>query len=178
MKNSKAAVRYAVSLLELATEKSAADAVLADMKSLKLCIVGDQEMDMFLSSPVITGVKKAEILKTIFNGKLNDVTIDFLAFVSVKNRANILLAIANSYEEEYRKANNIVKLIVESAVKLDKVNIDAISARLAPVGATVEVEESINPDLIGGFVARIGDNQIDSSILSSLKRLRTEFQSK
>lgn len=178
MKNSKAAIRYAISLLDLATEKSAADLVLADMKSLKLCIEGDQEMDMFLSSPVITGVKKAEILKTLFAGKLSDITIEFLAFVSVKNRANILLAIAHSFEDEYRKANNIVKLFVESAVKLDKANIDALSARLAPAGATVEVEESINPDLIGGFVARIGDNQIDSSILSSLKRLRTEFQSK
>lgn len=178
MKNSKAAVRYAISLLELATEKSVADVVLADIKSFKLSVEGNQEMDMFLSSPVITGVKKAEILKTIFAEKLNDVTIDFLAFVAVKNRANILLAIANSFEEEYRKANNIVKLFVESAVKLDKKNIDAISARLAPAGATIEVEESINPDLIGGFVARIGDNQIDSSILSSLKRLRTEFQSK
>lgn len=178
MKNSKAAVRYAISLLDLATEKSSADAVLADMKSLKLNIVGNEEMDMFLSSPVITGEKKAEILKTIFAGKLTDITIDFLAFVSVKNRANILLAIANSFEDEYRKANNIVKLIVESAVKLDKTSIDTISAKLAPVGATVEVEESINPDLIGGFVARIGDNQIDNSILSSLNRLRTEFQSK
>ncbi len=178
MKNSKAAVRYAISLLDLATEKSAADAVLADMKSLKLSIEGNQEMDMFLSSPVITGEKKAEILKTIFAGKLSDITIDFLAFVSVKNRANILLAIANSFEDAYRKANNIVKLYVESAVKLDKTNIDAISTKLAPAGATIEVEESINPDLIGGFVARIGDNQIDSSILSSLKRLKTEFQSK
>lgn len=178
MKNSKAAVRYAISLLDLATEKSAAEAVLADMKSLKLSIEGSQELDMFLSNPTVKGEKKAEILKTVFAGKLNDITIDFLSLVTVKNRADILLAIANSFEEEYRKANNIVKLFVESAVKLDKTSIDAISAKLAPTGATVEIEESINPDLIGGFVARIGDNQIDNSILSSLKRLKTEFQSK
>lgn len=178
MKNSKAAVRYALALLSLATEKQVAAVVLDDVRSIDNSIKSSEELNLFLSSPVVTGEKKAEILKELFKGKLNDLTIEFLGLISKKDRANILQAVTRSYEEEYRKANNIVMLYIESAVMLDESNIAVISKKLAPAGATVEVKQIINPDLIGGFIARIGDVQIDNSILSTLKRLKTEFQSK
>lgn len=178
MKKSKASAPYASSLLSLAQEKQQADTVLNDLHSISKTVNDSADLQALLANPVVKGDKKADILKAIFQGNVSDLSIDFLSLLAHKNRADLLLQVISTYQELYRTANNIVKLHIESAAHLDSNNIDAISKVLVPTGATVEVEQIINPDLIGGFIARVGDKQIDNSILSSLSRLKTEFQKK
>lgn len=178
MKKSKAAIPYANSLLSLSQEKQVSEAVLAEMQSIAKAVKQSEELKTLIGNPVVSGAKKADILTLIFKDSVSDISLNFLSFLAKKNRAELLLQIIESYTELYRAANNIVKLHLETAAHLDQNNIDAISKILVPKGASVEVEQIINPDLIGGFIARVGDNQIDNTILSSLGRLKTEFQTK
>jgi F-type H+-transporting ATPase subunit delta len=71
---------------------------------------------------------------------------------------------------------NIVSAEISTASKLDKETLDklyALTVRLA--GGKVELSEKVDADLIGGFVLRVGDNMIDTSVSGSIKSLEREF---
>ena len=78
MKGNRAAVRYAKSLIILAKGKGQYDAVLADVQMLSNLIKESKELDLFLSNPLIKMEKRRSILASMFEGKVNTLTYDFI----------------------------------------------------------------------------------------------------
>ena len=80
------------------------------------------------------------------------------------------------FEKQYNLKNNIQRATVTTAVPLDPKLREEFSRMVsAKTGGTVDLDEKVDPSLIGGFVLTIGDTQIDDSIKSSLQRLRNKF---
>ena len=93
-------------------------------------------------------------------------------------RENILSKIADQFISLYDLANNIVTAEITSAVQLDQNTIDNIVAKAKQTLAAnsqVKVENKIDASLIGGFVLKIGNNQVDSSIKTKLATLKKDF---
>jgi F-type H+-transporting ATPase subunit delta len=176
MGNSLTAKRYAKSLIASAIEKGSVDAVYADMNLVGGTLAENRDLQNTLTSPIIKPEKKLVILDLIFKGKVNDMTTGFMKLVSENNRVDILGEIAYAYVLEYKAYKNISLVEVTSAVQLDDAQKAKILAIAAQQGATnAEVVETIDPALLGGFVLKMGDKQIDASILNKFNNLKQEL---
>jgi F-type H+-transporting ATPase subunit delta len=170
------ASRYAKSLLDLAIERGQLEAVEADMRHMHEAFVSSRELRVMLESPVVKADKKLDILERIFKANISPLTMAFVALLTRKRREALVDDVVASFLQQLRQHKGIESAEVTSAVALDEKSRKAIhdaAARLA--GKQVELTEKVNPDLLGGFVLKVGDKQIDSSVSQRLQAIRMEF---
>lgn len=177
MLQTKAGARYAKSIFKLAIERNELEEVSKDMHLLNDTIVKNRELENLLSSPIIKSDKKGVILNEIFENKLGKTTTAFLNLLIKKRREMVIPQIARQFVLLYLENNNIEEAVVITPFKMDdsfrKKVVDLVLKH--STNETVELEERIDPDLIGGFVLRFGDKQFDGSVLREIENLRTEF---
>lgn len=172
MRNTKVAARYARALLDLAVEQGNLDSVLGDMQVFSATVKDSSEFELLLSNPVVKADKKIEIFKLAFE-PFEKSTQDFIAMITNNGREAMLGDIAEAFEAQVKEHRGIVPMTITSAVPLDDSTRAAIMAKVqASVEGTLEVEEKVDESLIGGFVVRMGDRQIDASVASQLNNLK------
>lgn len=177
MSNSKAASRYAKSLIDLSIEQNSMEAVRADMASIVSVITANPLLGAILSNPIIPLDKKAGILKDTFTGRVSAVTDLFLKLIVSKGRAAIVFETAKAYLSQYNALKGIITAEVTSAIPLTEANrTEIITIVKREVGANeVLIKEKVDEKLIGGFILKVGDRQFDASIASNLNKLKKEF---
>jgi F-type H+-transporting ATPase subunit delta len=176
MKDSLAARRYAKALIGLAKEKNVIEDIFNDMSLIKNTVLSNKDLQLLLKSPVVNTDKKQDILSAIFKGNLNELSSLFLQLISSKKRESLIQQIANSFIEQYKVLNNIVTAEVTTAIELDKNKINNIvSLYKQEKGNSFEIIEKVNPEIIGGFILRVGDRQIDTSISKEIRELKKAF---
>jgi len=177
MVDSRAASRYAKSLLGLAIEQNAVEQVSEDMKLFTKVVEGNKDFRLMLHNPIIKHDKKRDILDKLFKGKVNKLTMAIIDIITRKNREPLLASIAREFQNQYNEYKSIGKATVTSATPLDA----KLRAEFEQMVKTlsnkkqVELAEKVDASLIGGFVLNVGDRQIDASIKSKLKSLKVEF---
>ena len=177
MSESGAAARYAKSLLELSQEKGVLEEVHQDMLAFSKVVKENRDFAMMLRNPIIKHHKKQAILEAIFKGKVNEMTMSIFSIITKKNREPILAAIAKSFHEQYNAIKGIGAAKVITTVPLDKELKAAFEQLVKDITKKKEVElhEEVDESLIGGFVLKVDDRQIDDSIQTKLKSLRLKF---
>ncbi len=178
MSNYRIAVRYATSLLELSIEKKKLEKVKKDMDMIDKLCRENRAFLMFLKNPIIHSYKKQGILKKIFNKKVDEITFSFIEIVTRKSRENILPEIADQFLAEYRNYKKIEIVEVQTPIQLDKKllqEFEKLAGQYIGKGWTIELKEKVDQSLIGGYVLKIGDKQIDSSVSSKLRDLRKQL---
>lgn len=176
MAQTKVATRYAKSLLDLVAEKGNLEEAFNDMTLVKQATSENRDLVVLLKSPVVNTEKKVSILTAIFEKKVSKVTMLFITLITKNRREGALAEIADAFIAQYKTMKGITTAVVTSATVLAddaKKKIEALVQK--EVGGTVELQTEINPELIGGFILRIGDKQLDTSILSKISDLRQEF---
>jgi F-type H+-transporting ATPase subunit delta len=172
MKGTKAASRYAKALLELAIEHSKIEQISADMRALAQAHKETREFQLFLDNPVIDADKKNAVLNALF-GQFDSITVNFVELITKNRRESILPAIADSFDAQVKEYLGIVPVTLISAQPLDSKTKEDILAKVqAAVKGTVELDEQIDASLLGGFIVRMGDTQIDASVANQLKNLK------
>jgi len=175
MKSNKSAVRYATALLELAIEHNKVELIEADILQLLKTAEEVHEFQVFLSSPLIITDKKIAILHQIFKD-FNQTTLDFLSLVANNGREAIMIDIAKQFNSLLKTHRGIVPITIISAQPLEEATKSSILAQISgSISGTPEITEQIDPELIGGFIVRMGDHQIDASVANQLKRLKQQF---
>lgn len=173
----RAAKRYAKGLMQFATEINQAPQINQEMIDLKNALNNNRELVQFLNSPVLDAKRKNAIAKEIFKD-FSQPTQNFIQLVITHGRGNSLKEIAVQFSDLYNKLNNIRKAEVVSAVQLDDSMVQQIVDQAKQTMGSeysYEIENRVDPNLIGGFVLRVGDKQVDSSVRSKLNRLKQEF---
>lgn len=172
MKSTKGASRYAKALLELAIEQNKVEQVAADLKYLESVNAETKEFQILLKSPVINSSKKIAIFDELF-GQFEEMTASFVRLITNNRREYMLAEIASSFDAQLKAHKGIIPITLISAIKLDKTAKDMILSKIQKtVKGTLEVEEIIDESLIGGFIIRMDDKQIDSSIASQINNLK------
>jgi len=170
------ASRYAKSLLDLAVEQNQSDKVYQDILLIKHYYEASRELVLFLKSPIIKTDKKTEVLNNVFGKQLSATGMAFLTLVTKKKREGILPEICTSFIDAYNIHNGITSATIITAVKLDassrKKVMDVLNSDAA--GKTV-LNEKTDAELIGGFILRVGDKQVDTSVARQLKNLKKNF---
>lgn len=170
---SRIANRYAKSLIDIAKEQNAVDQLNEDMKCFIQTAEDSHEFVLMLQSPIIKHDKKLDILVNIFEGKVHAISIAFFKLLAKKSREAALPAIAQAYISLYNELNGLAVAEVISAIPLsDSFKKDLAAKVSTAVNKKVQLEETVNPDLIGGFILRMGDKQIDNSVRTQLSDIK------
>lgn len=168
--------RYAKSLLDLSLEKGQLEQVREDMQLVLDTIRDNHELSLMLKSPIIKTDKKNEVLKAIFGGKIGVISSEFINIITHKRREMELEGIASAFLAQYKNHKKILTAVITTASGLDKgLREKVLQIVKGSTQAEVELTEKVNKDLIGGFVLRVGDQQVDASIRRQIRNLDRSF---
>jgi len=176
MSDSRVANRYAKSLIELAVDKKVLDLVAEDMRSFVRTCEASRDFLLMLRNPIIRHDKKLAIFHRAFTGKFQPLTLSFFEIITKKNRESALYHIAKQFEEQFNILRQIDVAEVVTAVALNATLKSEILNTVTKItGKNVVLVEKIDPDLIGGYLLRVHDIQIDNTISSKLNKLKLKF---
>lgn len=177
MKVGKIAVRYAKALFMSSKDRDVLEAVREDMELILAAVTGIPDLRKLLESPVIEAGKKTSVLLSIFEGKISDLTLDFIRLVTGNNREDYLDGISRHYIKLYKEEKGIKIASVETAAPLTKeLRQEMIALIKKAFKAEIELHEEVKSELIGGFVLRVEDQQLDASVRGKLIRIKKELQ--
>lgn len=175
MSDSRAALRYAKAILDLAVENKVADVLEKDMQNIVSTISGSIELREMLASPITKGSAKREALLTIFKGG-HKVTEGAISMLVENKRISMLNEVASKYlilnEKLKGKDVAFVTTAVPLTADLEKKVLNKVTGL---TGNKVTIENTVDESIIGGFVLRVGDLQYDASIANKLSNLKREF---
>ncbi len=176
MKGTKAASRYAKSLLSLAVEQKTLDTAYADMKLIDDTCDANRDLQLLLKSPVVKADKKQAVMNAVFGKALSSLTAGFIKLIIQHHREDLLHEISDSFVKQYRAHKNIgvAEIITAVPLKTDVKNKIAEQLRKQE-GREMNVIEKVDENIIGGLIVRVGDKQFDGSILRKLNDLKKEF---
>lgn len=165
--------RYAKAIYSLAEEKQQVEVILNDFKLILDTIDNSRELDNLIESPIVAGEKKLAILKEVFGESLSDTTISFLKLITEKSRTHYVDSIAKEYELIYNSKNNIVPVVIETAIQLDEEGKTKIVEMLKNwTKSTIQAKYEVNPELKGGLKVNIKGWVFDATIKNQLEKLR------
>lgn len=171
------ATRYAKSLIDLAIEQGKLEEVTADMKSLATA-AKNQDLYLFLKSPIIRADKKKAALDAIFKSKLDNLTLSYLTLLVSKGREQYIPEIAAEFIVQYKILKKITSVRVVTAAPLSDAILADLKKQLLASGLTAEnldIETKVDPELIGGFVLEFDNKRYDASVAHKLDELRASF---
>jgi F-type H+-transporting ATPase subunit delta len=176
VKTSSAVARsYAKAIFELARERNQTDQVATELNGVAALVGADGELAAVLARPWVTPANKRKIAEEIGQRlELSKLGRDVLALVAGHGRADHLQAIATAYRDMLDEALGRVRARVRTAVPLTDSDRTALANRLSGAleGKQVVVEEVLDKNLLGGFVAEIGSLIVDGSLDGQLARMR------
>lgn len=177
MNQSRAAIRYAKAVIDLAIEGKATEAVEKDMRKVLQALSDNPELHGMLSSPIVKSDKKTTILAEEFKGSHN-ITDGLIKVLIANKRITLLDQVAQKYiilnEELKGEGEAFVTTAVPLTSELEK---DLLKQVEKITGNKVTIKNKVDEKIIGGFVLRVGDLQYDASIANKLNGIKREFTS-
>jgi F-type H+-transporting ATPase subunit delta len=176
MKYSEATAKsYARALFELARERNQVEAIAAELARVAEVMAGHTGLREFLSRPWVSGpAKRGAAVEVAQRLGVSPLMRDFLSLLAVRNRTDHVPAIERAFGRMVDEAAGRVRVKVRTAIDLTDAERSALRARLARVleGRDLILEETVDPQLLGGFVAEVGSTILDGSLDTQLERMR------
>ncbi len=165
--------RYASALFELASEHKAVSAVEGDLNQLGQAIVASSDLASLIRNPRLTRAgAQAAMTNLAAHLKLSPLTQKFLGVLAHNRRLSKLPQIVSAFSGIAAASRGELNATVTSAHALSADQISAIAAKLkAREGKDVKLTATVDPEILGGLIVRIGSTQIDSSIRTRLNTL-------
>ncbi|WP_027384646.1 ATP synthase F1 subunit delta [Epilithonimonas caeni] len=176
MLTSKVAKRYAQGLLDFTQESGNTEAVFGEMKDIVKIMSSSKELNQFVNTPIIDSRKKEAIALEIFKD-FSPVSKNIIRLVIKQGREAQLKNIAQEFINKVEDIKGTQRITLVSATALSKDNIQKIIADSKMVNVSnYDLETIIKPEILGGYILRIGDQQIDASVRTKLGNIKKEFQ--
>lgn len=175
MNGSKISVRYARALYDLSVERNIASRVQKDVQFIYEVFRSSAQLVEYLNNPVVKSSEKRALLHKIFSDGIHVFTLKFLDVILDNKREDRITDITRQFISLFRKQQGITEVNLITATEVGNTEVNKIIGVLAKGQDKVEVTRSVNPELMGGFILRINDRQLDASVLSQLRRIRKEL---
>ncbi|REC46713.1 MULTISPECIES: ATP synthase F1 subunit delta [Chryseobacterium] len=176
MLTSKVAKRYAQGLLDFTNESGQTATVFSEMKDVVKIMKESADLNKFFMTPYIDSKKKVEVAKEIFKG-LSASSQNLITLVIRHGRENQLKNIAQEFINKVEDISGVQRVTVTSATQLSKENLDQIlrNSNLVNTNANFDLQINVKPEILGGYILRVGDQQIDASVKSKLNSIKKDF---
>ncbi len=164
---------YAEALLALGEEQNSLEAIEQDVKLILATLASVEEWKRFLSVPLVKGEVKKNILRQVFGGNINPLTLNFLLLLVDRGRIIFLGQICRSFEKLLRAKYQVALAEVTTAVPLSESQQEQLRQKVQAMtkASRVELALGVNPDLIGGVIFKVGSQVVDGSVRGQLRRL-------
>ncbi len=171
---------YAASLLDLAQSEggqAVVESTLAELEDLLEIARTEPAFGEFLASQILSADSRAASLERILSGRVSDLTRRFLLTLNRKQRLAHLPAIVAALDEKVQETFGRVEVDVYTAAPISPEELGAIRSRLHQVlGKEPIVHPYTDRSMIGGLKLQIGDQLIDASVATRLRKLRDRFE--
>ena len=167
--------RYAQAVFAIALDQGEPDRWLDDLALLSDAMA-NEEFANFLDAPQLTLVQKTALIGETLGDSVNDLARNLISLLASRNSARLLPSITESYQQMLDEHNGVERAEIVAAVPLSDEQQQRIEAMLTGiVGKDITATSRVEPQIIGGFVARVGDKVIDGSTRTRLDELRREL---
>jgi F-type H+-transporting ATPase subunit delta len=168
---------YARSLFEVAQEQGQLDEVHEELGQFADVLAENRQLQVFFFSPYFSSQEKRDNVPKVIEGG-NEYFVRFLQVLAEKHRLPVLFRIRRAFDDLWAKEQNLLEVSVTSAVELDEETVRGIGQKIEEqTGQRVELSSSVDPDLIGGLVIRVGNKVLDASVRNRLERFRRSVAS-
>jgi F-type H+-transporting ATPase subunit delta len=167
--------RYATAAFELALEnKQPLEGWLADLDTIA-SVVNDPEVNRILVSPKLTFEQKQSLVDRAITG-LDHLRRNFLYLLIDRKRVDLIDAIRREFRALMLEHQGIAEATITTAVPISDAEATRIGEQLGRlVGKKVVVQRQVDPSIIGGLVARVGDTLINGSVAARLAALKQQL---
>jgi F-type H+-transporting ATPase subunit delta len=170
-----AARRYAEAAFEIGRADRTLDAWERDMATIG-GTMKHPELRRLLQHPAIPFAEKERVLRAVMGRGVAPVAVNLVLLMVRRGRPGAVEPMIARFSELLRRERGVALAQVRTALPLDDGQRAEVAARLrALTGSQVEMDETVDPDLIGGIAVRIGDQLYDASVRSRLERLRARL---
>jgi len=171
---------YARSLFELATDAGGTDKLMEVADELEqICELAreDKKINLFLSSPIVDVKARGKALSAIFTNRITDLTLKFLLVLNNKGRLDRLESIETAFDQLVQEAFGRIEVDVITPVAIDTELMATIKEKISTVlGKEPVLHPYVDESLLGGIKLRIGDQLIDGSVQTRLRKLSEELK--
>ena len=172
---SRAAIRYARAIYEIADEEKLVEEVYNDMIRISKLNRDSFDFKNLLSNSIVDNIDKKKAILLLIE-KNNSITEKLLDLLIHNKRVAIISDIASSFIQLYNKHNNIKEAVVITASPIDKNLENQILSQIKiPEAKSITLINLVDSSIIGGFIIRYDGKEYNASIKQNLKNLKTEL---
>ena len=166
--------RYATALFDLADSASALDEVADDLRQIEIMTAQSGDLRRMIRSPVVSRSEQSNAMQLLLKkAGASALTKNFVGVVASNRRLFVLADIIKDYLMVLAGQRGEKTAEVISAKALSDSQKDSITAALQnSVGGKISLNLTVNPELLGGIIVRIGSRMFDSSIQTKMQRLK------
>ena len=166
---------YAEALFESAKERGKLEEVREQLGEFADAVAEDRDLQTFLFSPYFSSAEKIEGIEKAVSGA-EDEFINFLELLTEKHRMPAIFRIRQVFEELYAEETKKLDVNVTSAIELDDKIVRQVGDEIAKqTGRDVELSATVDEDVLGGLVLRVGNVVLDASLQNKLEKMRREI---
>ena len=168
--------RYASALFELAFEEQKHHKVQEELAFIRSCIEDEPSFFELLKSPLITADEKKDIISNIFRDRVCMEVLNFLYIIIDKGREAYIKDIVNEYILLVDSVQNKVDAVAITAVPMEKQDLLMLQANLSKFSRkNIQLQNQVDPTIIGGVLVKIGDKVIDGTIKNRLATMQEQL---
>jgi F-type H+-transporting ATPase subunit delta len=170
--------RYAAALFGLAKDQGRLDEMDTAVRTLRQALAQSSDFErLVLTRHLPRSALLAAVQAVAAELALPDLMARFLGVVAQNGRLHALPAILRDFEARLGAERGFVRAEVISAQPLSADQVAALESKLkARTGRTITADVTVDPEILGGLVVRIGSQQIDSSVRTRLERLGQQMK--
>jgi F-type H+-transporting ATPase subunit delta len=176
MSTKRIAGRYVKPIIELSITKGILEEVKSDMENIHNLCKESRDFLLMVKSPIIPHLRKAEVLKAIFAGKVNELTMAAIQLITRKNRAELIPNIVQEFIEEYNELKGLKEVEVTTTYELSEAEKDLFKELSNKISGKESIlTTNTDPEIIGGFKLTIDNKQLDQTVKGKLKEIKINF---
>jgi ATP synthase F1 delta subunit len=165
---------YARSLFEVAREQGKLDEVREQLGQIADALDANRDLATFFFSPYFSTQEKQNGLDSLLEGA-EPALINFLKLLIENHRMPFIFRVRREYDALWREEHRLLPVQVTSAIELDPKTIEQIGDLIgASASREVQLTASVDPDILGGLILRVGNSILDASVRNRLEQLRKQ----
>ena len=166
---------YAEALFEVAKEKGKLEGIRDQLAQFTDTLGSNRDLQVFFFSPYFSSAEKREGIAKAVSGADPEL-VNFLELLAEKHRMPAIFRIRRRFEELVAEELKQLEVSVTSAVDLDERVVEQVGKEIEKqTGRKVELSSSVDPDILGGLVLRVGNMVLDASLRNRLEKMRKEI---
>ncbi|NIR51383.1 F0F1 ATP synthase subunit delta [candidate division KSB1 bacterium] len=177
MKENVLAKRYARALFEMAEERGILDKIHDEVRTFYQSIQSNSDLQKLIDSQEISKREKQSTVESLLQDRVSNVFLNFLFLLLKKNRESLFFRIANQLDALVDDYHQKVQAATITAVPLDSDSLAKLKNFLDKTyNADVNINNRIDPSILGGIIVEVDGEVFDGSLQSQLKRLKGQLK--